>query len=292
MPTPLTRLPGVSRALLASSVAALLLTACQQGKEPAAAASAPQGLTEIAWARVALERNPNIEVLATDTDVGVFTIREKASGAVYTVQLNQIAAAPLAQLKAPIPPPAPSEPATQTPAQSADADESTGEAGEEAAADASAVDTSGYKIERSEGQVRVTGPGVSIVSTQGTPESAARAAGAEPTDPIICEGRRMMHLDNRNIVVNGDAIVARGGCELHITNSRITASGTGLVVNGATVHLSNTTVDGKAASYNADGSARIFARGSTFSGQQKRHPYAVVQDLGGNDWRRAPATGQ
>ena len=158
-------------------------------------------------------------------------------------------------------------------------------------ADASATDTSDYKIERSDGQVRVTGPGVSIVSTQSTAD-AARASAAEATDPIVCEGRRMIHLDNRNIVVNGDAIIARGGCELHITNSRITASGTGLVVNGATVHVNNSTVEGKSASYAADGSARIFARGSTFSGQQKRHPYAVVQDLGGNDWRRAPATSQ
>jgi hypothetical protein len=266
----------------------LLLAACQQGTDRAA----PQGVSELAWARVALERNPNLEVMATDTQAGVFTVRDKATGEVRTVTLGEIAAVPVAMLtKAPAP--AGGAPSTRPTQPESTAAETTSQEETPEEPEQSAQTTAGpmnYTIERSDGQVKVSGPGVSIVSSG---SSAATTPGREPgqsaSDPIICEGRRLLHLDNRNIYVQGDALTARGGCELHVTNSRIVASGTGLVVHGASVHISNSSIEGATASYDADGSAKIFVRGSTITGVPRRHQYAVVQDLGGNEFRQGAA---
>ena len=76
----------------------LFLVACQQSRAP----GTPQGISEIAWARMALERNPQLEVVATDTQAGVFTVRDKRTGAVQTVKVGDLAAAPVSQLPAEI----------------------------------------------------------------------------------------------------------------------------------------------------------------------------------------------
>jgi len=266
------------------SAALLVVAACRQGQETTPA----PGMTEIDWARAALERNPKIEVVATDTQAGVFTVREKSTGEVHAVKLSELAAAPISQLNAPAaaPPAAsPTEPATAT-APSSPAIAQQPDAGDATATASAPADASNYTIERSGGQVRVSGPGVSIVSS-GSAENSRGAPGKRTVDPIICEGRQMVHLDNRNIYVDGDAITARGGCELHITNSHIVASGTGLVVRGATAHVSNSTIEGAAAAYDADGSAKLYLSGSTINGMPRRHAYAQVQDLGGNQFRQS-----
>lgn len=285
------RLNGTHPLALACSTL-LVLTACQKSEEPAAA----QGVTELAWARAALERNPNIEVVATDSQSGVFTVRDKSSGDVSTVKLSDLAAAPVAQLSAnaraasPAEPSAPAaepEPATDL--------ASPAEVEEQATAAASATGTAGastppvepnYTIERSDAGVKVSGPGISIVSTgrQG-PTSAKGEAGQRTVDPIICEGRRMVHLDNRRIFVDGDAVTAREGCELHITNSRIVASGTGLVVQDATVHISNSYIEGTAGSFEAGVGAKMYMRDTTFSGITRRDSFAQITEQGGNQWR-------
>ena len=92
----------------------------------------------------------------------------------------------------------------------------------------------------------------------------------------------MMHIDNRRIFVDGDAITARNGCELHITNSRIVASGTGVVVRDATVHITNSYIEGATGSYDAGIGARMFLNGSTFNGVMRRDAFAQIQELGGS----------
>jgi hypothetical protein len=132
----------------------------------------------------------------------------------------------------------------------------------------------------------VSGPGVSIVSSG--PNTAAgnqASAGRRAVDPFICEGRRTLQLDNRDIYVDGDAITVRGGCEVFITNSHIVASGTGIVVQDATVHISNSTIEGASASFQADDRAKMYVRGSTFQGVPRRAELSMVQDQGGNKWR-------
>lgn len=277
----------------------LALTACQKSEEPIAA----QGVTELAWARAALERNPNIEVVATDSQAGVFTVRDKSSGEVSTVKLSDLAAAPVAQLSAHARAATaaasaasadPSAPAAG-PEASTDTASTTTEAGAQAAAPASATATAGastppaepnYTIERSDSGVKVSGPGISIVSTgrQG-PTSAKGEAGQRAVDPIICAGRRMVHLDNRRIFVDGDAITAREGCELHITNSRIVASGTGVVVQDATVHISNSYIEGATGSFDAGVGAKMYVRDTIFNGITRRDSFAQITEQGGNQWR-------
>ena len=284
------RLPLTSRWMFVCS-ALVILSACQQGKQqPATAAQAPN---ELAWARGALDRNPNLEVVATDTQAGVFTVRDRTTGEVHAVKASELAAVPLSQLAAPTP--ATSEAAKEPEAASATPAAPTSSAptdnamAPQASAPASTSQTAStgpqpYTIERSEGQLKVSGPGISIVSS-GAPGGAQAAAAQRKADPIICEGRRQIQLDGRDIQVDGDAVTARAGCELYITNSRIVASGTGVVVQDAVVHIANSYIEGASGSIAAEGGARMFLRGSTFSGLQRRDSLASVQDQGGNQWR-------
>jgi hypothetical protein len=285
---------GVCRATLFCS-ALVILAACQQGKQPPAGPQ-PQAQTELAWARAALERNPNLEVVATDPQAGVLTVRDRNTGEVHAVKLNEVAAVPLAQLVASSPE-MPAARAKDAPAASADAPVAAAPAtpassSEPASASpgataATASTSSGphpYTIERSDSGVKVSGPGISIVSS-GTAAGAAPATAAKTMDPIICEGERRIQLDGRDIRVDGDAVIARAGCELYITNSRIVASGTGVVAQDAVVHIANSYVEGASGSFAADGRSRMFLRGSTFNGLSRRDSLASVQDQGGNQWR-------
>ncbi len=286
MRTQLHRRQLTGRSMLACA-ALVILVACQQGQQPPAAA---QGQTELAWARAALERNPNLEIIATDNQMGVFTVRDRVTGEVQAVKANELAATPLAELVATTATPT-SEPSTEPSTATTEPAASTESAATAQLADPSSTTTttsSGphpYTIERTDGQVKVSGPGISIVSS-GTAGANAQAAAAQRTgDPIICEGQRRVQLDGRDIRVNGDAVIARGGCELYITNSHIVASGTGVVVEDAVVHIANSYVEGASNSFAADGRARMFLRGSTFNGLSRRDSLASIQDQGGNQWR-------
>jgi hypothetical protein len=272
--------------------AIVALGACQRSvetREPDA---------QLAWARAALERNPQIEVVAADSQLGVFTVRDRRTGNVEAVRLQELAAAPISQLRAQSATPAAPAVAPQAPTVPQPEEPTAASAGAEPAEPAvpaepgtartepglATAGTPGYTIERADGQVRVSGPGVSIVSSG--PAAVSQSATAQtPAEPIICEGRRMVHLDNRNIYVEGDAITARGGCELYITNSHITASGTGIVVLDATVHVSNSHIEGANGAFDADDRARLFVRSSIFQGVPKRTQLAMVQDQGGNRWQ-------
>ena len=281
----------------------LAVTGCTKHTETAPVATtapvaqpATSTTGELTWAREALKRNPLIEIVATDTAAGVFTIRFRESGEVRAVKLSELAAAPVSTLTASIrtaaatPSPATTSepPAPTTSGQATQPTQSpTPTSTATTASTASDAQTSqNYTIQREGGQLRVSGPGVSIVSTgEGSVANTTAEANQRGADPIICEGRRMVHFDNRNISVDGDAIIARGGCELYITNSRIVAAGTGIVIGDATVHIANSTIQGNAASFDASDTAKVYVRGSTFQGLPRRAERAVVQDQGGNLWR-------
>ena len=283
MSTQLTRVLSPSFALAVA--AGLALTACNKGDEPksasvAATASAATQSADLAWARAALERNPQLEVLAVDPQTGVVTVKNRSTGETEALKASELIAVPPSRLRAmqtaDAPPPE-VDPAPETSATAPDTGSATASAGQTEGA---------YTIDRSGGQIRVSGPGVSIVSS-GTNASGNNATGAgrRTVDPFICEGRRTLQLDNRNIYVDGDALTARGGCEVFITNSQIVASGTGIIVQDATVHISNSHIEGANASFQAEDRARMFVRGSTFQGVSRRAELATVQDQGGNRWR-------
>jgi hypothetical protein len=282
------------RAALACA-ALLALSACERAQQPTGGDAAGG---EFSWARAALARNPQIEVVASDSETGVFTIRDKQSGVVQVVSLHDIAAGPASQFKAmtpatpPVPPAAPeSATAPAEPGSAAAAREPSAPAeavrGPAAATpgQSAATGSGNYTIERSGGQLRVSGPGVSIVSS-GQAADGARAELAQRTaEPIICEGRRMVHFDSRDVYVDGDAITVRDGCEMFITNSRIVASGTGVTVRNAVVHVSNSHIEGAGGSFDVDADSKMYVRGSTFQGLPRRAELAMVQDQGGNRWR-------
>jgi hypothetical protein len=286
---------------LACSIA-LLLGACNKESAPqdqvATTATVPaarnqsQAPNAMEWARDALTRNPQVELVATDANAQVFTIRNKQTGEVSAVKLNELAAAPIAQLTATTPSEQTSPALESESAQVAAAPATQGAATNTAQSSAppSSTPTPGdpsgnYTIERSDGQVRVTGPGVSIVSSGSGSEGDLQGAAQNAVEPIICEGRRMVHLDNREIFVEGDAITVRGGCELYITNSRVVATRTGIVVQDGIVHVSNSHIEGQEGSFDADSRAKVFVRASTFRGLPRRSELAQVQDQGGNRWR-------
>lgn len=252
--------------------------------------------SELKWARDALARNPDIEIVAADEKSGVLTLRDRATGTVTAVPLNEIAAAPVSQLLRKPLPLAPAEPAPAKPVEAAPPaepaqvaaapePEPAPPASEPMAAAVPASATKPYIIDRVDGQLRVSGPGISVVSAAPAATTAAEASGPRSAEPIICEGRRMLHFDNRDIYVDGDAITVRGGCEMYITNSNIVASGTGVRIHDGTVHIANSHIQGAASSFEADRQAKVFLRSSTFQGLPRRDEFATVQDQGGNQWR-------
>jgi hypothetical protein len=282
-----TRVPATFRRTLLISAALLVLAACQRGDDSA-------NSQQMAWAKDALERNPNLEIVATDAAAGVFTVRDRRTQEIQAVKLDEIAAAPIAQLGSAAlageseNAPADADAASDVEAAAAE-DEAAGEAAAQSADDTTAVasgsptETKDYTIERAGGRVRVSGPGVSIVSGDTAPVYTAKGEpGQRTVDPIICEGQRMMHFDGRDIYVDGDAITVRGGCELYITNSRIVASSTGVVVREGTVHIANSYVEGATASFDAANDSRLYLRGSTFQGVSRRNALAMIEDQGGN----------
>jgi hypothetical protein len=289
MSTQLTRV--LSPAFALAIAAGLALTACNKGEEPRSAAvvaaSAATPNADIAWAKAALERNPELEVLAVDPQTGVVTVKNRNTGETEAVKASELIAVPPSQLRAMQTADAPPPEVDPAPETSATAPSQSAQATAPQTGSASSGQSEGaYTIDRSGGQIRVSGPGVSIVSS-GTNASGNNATGAgrRTVDPFICEGRRTLQLDNRNIYVDGDALTVRGGCEVFITNSNIVASGTGIIVQDATVHISNSHIEGANASFQAEDRARMFVRGSTFQGVSRRAEQATVQDQGGNRWR-------
>ena len=286
-----TRVPATFRRTLLISAALLVLAACQRDDDSA-------NSQQMAWAKDALERNPNLEIVATDVAAGVFTVRDRRTQEIQAVKLDELAAAPIAQLGAAAPAgdsenaPADADAASDVEAAAHEAGAAENEAAGEAAqsaddttavASGSPTATKDYTIERAGGRVKVSGPGVSIVSGDTAPVYTAKGEpGQRTVDPIICEGQRMMHFDGRDIYVDGDAITVRGGCELYITNSRIVASSTGVVVREGTVHIANSYVEGATASFDAANDSRLYLRGSTFQGVSRRNALSMIEDQGGN----------
>ena len=269
---------------------------------------------QMSWARAALERNTAIEIVATDPQTHTFTVRDKASGELRMVRADELvggaaagkAAAGAAQASSqtaattPAAAAAPDAPAASSAWRSDQAAGSAPTAGSDSAAQAGSQAQTAPAAQaapaRGEmagdgGRVLESGPGYSI-KTAAPLAAAARAAGGGAStallerrhDPIVCQGARLVHIDNRNLVFDGDAVSAEDGCEIHITNSRITASGVGVSARGARVFLANSQIEGDTASIDASQGAQIYAEQTRFRGLSRRLDTAAFHDLGGNVW--------
>jgi hypothetical protein len=265
------------------------------------AACAREGQDEMSWARAALERNSDIEVVAADSQSRTFTVRVKDTGELRMVRADEVVAAPA--------PAAPATAATAAPqaqerGSAATAPAAAPQGGGAAAGSAESVATSPTQpssllpqtaaaAEAAPGKVLESGPGYTIkAAVAQAPASSARARDNNVTsaalerrhEPIVCQGSRLLHIDNRNLAFDGDALAAEDGCELHITNSHISAGGVGVLARAANVHIDNSLIEGDQASIDASEGAQVYAVSSHFRGLSRRLDTASVHDLGGNIW--------
>jgi hypothetical protein len=275
----------------------------------AAGCARQESAREIDWAKAALARNPAYEIVATDERAGIFTVRDTATGAVTTLRLEDLIAAPRppknAQVAAPAAPPA--EPvevaaaseealAAQTNKQTSDEEKAV-----PAAAGPTISEGPGYSISRGDQSPASAtappapprsfeGPGYSItreepVARAAAPDAEAVATNVEKrSDPMICQGDRLMRIDGETLEFTGDALIAEKGCDLYISNSRIRAGGVGLIARQARVHIVNSTIGGSQGSYEASDGAQIYVARSTFAGIGRRFDGASMTDLGGNSY--------
>jgi hypothetical protein len=281
----------------------------------ALAACARETQDQMAFARAALERNAQVEVVGSDQQSHSFTVRIKSTGELRVVRADQLVAQPPGPSVAAAPVPAAA--ATPAPQMAANAPAPTqpepaqyGEAARPAMPVYAHVDAAG-------GRVLESGPGYSIKAAGAAPAPAAPAANqllesgpgysikaAAPGapvvartrdssittaalehrhDPIICQGDRMLHIDNRNMQFDGDAVSAQDGCEIHITNSHITAKGVGVQARAANVHIDNSSIEGDGGSLDLSDGAQAYAASSQFTGLSRRVD-SSFHDLGGNIW--------
>jgi hypothetical protein len=271
----------------------------------ASACARQESAREIDWAKSALARNPAYEIVATDESAGVFTVRDTATGVMQTLRLEDLVAAPLPAKPAAAPEPAapPAEvAAVQTPSVPDDVPSTETIDAERAGSGATLAEGPGYRITRGDttlapkAHATLEGPGYSISrEVVARNEPAARGNSPAPeqpaanverrTDPIVCQGDRLMRIDGETIEFTGNALIAEKGCDLYISNARIRAGGVGLIARQARVHIVNSTIDGTLGSYEASEGAEIYVARSTITGIGRRFDTATMNDLGGNAYQ-------
>jgi uncharacterized Zn-binding protein involved in type VI secretion len=199
------------------------------------------------------------------------------------------------------PAPAPAElpVETPTPVAAPAADQTTAETvvAQRTGGGAPLVEGPGYSISRGADETAaprpetLEGPGYSI--TRETPASGPSTPSAEDvvsntekrSDPIICQGDRLMRIDGETIEFEGDAVIAEKGCDLYISNARILAGGVGIIARQARVHIVNSTIGGSRGSYEASEGAELYVARTTFTGIGRRFDTAQMNDLGGNEYQ-------
>lgn len=277
----------------------LLMSGCDQ-----------QGQTQMSWARAALERNSALEIVATDQQAGTFTVRVKDTGELRVVRADQLLGAPTptAAASGTITPAAVAEASSASQGQPAPGDAGAprtappGEAasppppdsaGVASTAPSSFAPQNAGSVDAAPGRVLESGPGYTIKAADAGPSAQSgrgrtggytSAALEHRHEPIVCQGEHLLHIDNRNLVFDGDAVSAENGCEIHITNSHIRAGGVGISARAANVHVDNSLIEGEQGSIDASEGAQVYVAASQFHGLSRRLDSATVHDLGGNVW--------
>jgi hypothetical protein len=280
-------------AMAASS--ARLLALCMYGSlliGVAGCEKAPRD--DMNWAQRALARNERLQVLAVDRQARAFTVRLKDTGELRIVQADEVVGyLPSAMTPAAAVPGAPAGAAAATAATVTAGAAPISEATEEAAPPAP---VSAAPLATGPGVI-AAGPGYSIKSARADSAPGVRANDFAPNDsigrglplerrdePMICQGARFLRIDGRNLEFEGDAISAQDGCEIHITNSRIAAKGVGVSARAASVHIENSSIEGKSASILASDGGQVYAESSRFRGIRSGLTSESLHDLGGNVW--------
>ena len=252
---------------------------------------------DISWAQRALERNPQLQIVAVDRQARAFTVRLNDTGELRMVQADDVvgslpSVAPAATPATAANAPAPAKPTSAAPPPIAP------EAGAQDSATAPEPRVAATLPTTGPGPgVIAAGPGYSIKSAHTDAGANARAGGFAQTEtiarglalerrdePIVCQGSRFLRIDSRNLEFAGDAISAEDGCEIHITNSRIAAKGVGVSARAANVHIENSSIEGQSGSILASDGAQVYAEASRFRGISRGLTTETLHDLGGNVW--------
>ncbi len=222
---------------------------------------------EMSWARAALERNGQIEVVASDAQASTFTIRMKDTGQLRVVALNQVVAGPPsaapassaasagAEANPPAPPPAagaPASPPVATAAPPATDSAAAPEAPTAAPGEPASTPTpqepnvvaadaaQGAKPPRSEaasgappGKTLASGPGYTIKAAESKGAAVRRVANA---GPVASASLERMH----------DPIICQGNRFLQIDNRNLEFDGDAVnAEDGCEIHITNSRIAAK-----------------------------------------------
>jgi hypothetical protein len=253
------------------------------------------GPSEFEWAQAALARNPEYEIVDADPAAGTFAVRDKTTGAMRVLRVSDLVATPrdlprIAAKEAAAPEPVERETVAATPAPVPATPAASGNSVAAPAVEVAATprSESADQTTTAAGDTLVaSGPGYEISRPDEEPSTAKPAVTAaveKRTDPIICQGNRLMRIDDETLDFEGDALIAERGCDLYISNARIRAGGIGIIARQARVHIVNSTIGGVRGSYEVSDGAEIYVARSTFNGVGRRFDGATMNDLGGNSY--------
>ena len=269
----------------------------------------------VAVAQVAVRANPDLELLATDEQQGVLTVRLKRSNRVVTVRADAVvagtafrdvdmsAAPPAAAAAAPQPEPAPAAsdaahaaaaaPLTAPPAATAAARPSAAPPVQPQARTRPAPASS----PAAEAQPPARGaepPAPTAVAPAPPPQTQARTAGEganidesklkRRTDPVQCRGVELVKLDGVLLEADRVAVEALGQCRVQITNSKIVGRVALMTAGNATATVENSIIEGGVA-IQVTGTSSSAVRSSTIRGRVQKLQSGAVRDLGQNLWR-------
>ena len=264
----------------------------------ASGCSRQESVRELDWAKAALARNPDYEIISTDEVAGTFTVRNTVTGRFEKINLQDLIASPLQPRTVAKPAAAPAAPAEPVELPDAAADTASSLVSNqttvpvESATGSALAEGPGYSIQRADAapspSAALEGPGYSITRQEPVKRpdvhEATVATVEKRTDPFVCQGDRLMRIDGETMEFSGDAVIAEKGCDLYISNARIRAGGVGIIARQARVHIVNSTIGGSRGSYEASDGAEIYVARSTFSGVGRRFDSATMNDLGGNTY--------
>lgn len=298
------RIQGLT--IIAVLLACTLETSGCQGRQGSAVAD------RLAAASQALAATGDYEIVATDPQRGLLTVRSRQTGGLQVIDLSVPATATTGAPNSPAE--ASVSGATHAPALSVNPAVEAGTAKLDAAqpdsaqvaapaalpgaAEPSEPSNAAPVTETRRGEA-ANGPGVLVrgpnilIERAGKPPPPQSSAPGQPTlmrgtamnHALICRGDQHLRLQQMRIQSQSAGIVLQSGCQLELVDSEVHAGDVALIVNsGATLRIENSIVRGCKGSVQANGSAHVASWASTFTGP-KQFDAAQFDDQGGNVWQ-------
>lgn len=287
------------------------------------AACSKGGDDKVSVAQVAVRANPELELMATDAQQGVLTVRVKKTEQVLTVKVDDViagtafanlqAAAPAAPEPAAAPAAAPASSGSRLEINTPGAKVSMGSGGADGKSSVS-VEAGGSTASASAGsgevgsareRLREAGRalGSTLPADAQPPRATAPAPSAAPapapapaprrdeatlrrrTAPVSCNGKDSVRLENVLLEVDTVAVSANGHCNVLITGSHIIGRLGGIAVNGnATVTIERSQIEAPMA-FSINGDGEVSVEGSRIEGAVQSRRKTSLRDLGGNVFR-------